>query len=357
MSKVSLWALTIAIVVPVVVPVIVMAAGVGGQTVYLKGTGSDFTEQWRNVFVLGGAEDAADPNVWHLLYTGKNVDDVTAMQLTFTNGEVFSWTPDLGFSTNSGGNNPGWVVVAPYDWAVSYVNSGNNNESASFLVTNDESNVNFNISGFHRGKGTPPPPEGAITLKKTVDGVAFESWVSGYEGDRDALLAGITFGLYAAGAESVRTRVFDPASAGLPVATGGVGASSGLIDFTAALRARAGGFAGYYWVVEALSGPAAAVFEPVAPLLVHIGGNGAISTGGFDYDALYTVVNGYGSGYTLGYPGLNNTGDIFPIAVTDSATGVVYPSFCANAGSTHFAGESGLGCAGYLVASRLGKEL
>ncbi|MCL2504603.1 MAG: hypothetical protein FWE94_08480, partial [Coriobacteriia bacterium] len=48
-----------------------MAAGVGGQTVYLKGTGSDFTEQWRNVFVLGGAEDAADPNVWHLLYTGK----------------------------------------------------------------------------------------------------------------------------------------------------------------------------------------------------------------------------------------------------------------------------------------------
>ncbi|MCL2504567.1 MAG: hypothetical protein FWE94_08300, partial [Coriobacteriia bacterium] len=41
----------------------------------------------------------------------------------------------------------------------------------------------------------------------------------------------------------------------------------------------------------------------------------------------------------------------------DSATGVVYPSFCANAGSTHFAGESGLGCAGYLVASRLGKEL
>jgi len=119
------------------------------QTIYLKGSGSDFTEQWADEFYM--ADDVGDyPNVWHLVYTG-NVDDVQEMQITFTNGEVFNWTPDMGFSTNGGGNNPGWVIVAPYDWEIKYVNSGNNNESPSFLVTDDTSNVNFNISGFKKG--------------------------------------------------------------------------------------------------------------------------------------------------------------------------------------------------------------
>ncbi|MCL2504568.1 MAG: hypothetical protein FWE94_08305 [Coriobacteriia bacterium] len=197
----------------------------------------------------------------------------------------------------------------------------------------------------------------SLSLAKTVDGVAFDAWLDGYKGDKAALLAGVSFALYAADTDSVRTRVFDPAGSE-PIVTSGVSAESGLIDFTAALKARAGGLlADYYWVVEVLSGPAVDVFEPVAPLLVYIGESGIAVSSGFDYDVLYTVVNGYGSGYTLGYPGLNNTGDIFPIAVTNSVTGVVYPSFCANAGSTHFAGDSGLECTGYMVASRVGKEL
>ena len=66
--------------------------------------------------------------------------------------------------------------------------------------------------------------------------------------------------------------------------------------------------------------------------------------------AFYTIINGYGSGYVLGYPGLNNTGDIFPIAVTNVATGKIFPSFCAHAGSKNFAGDSDLDCSGYLVA-------
>ena len=70
-----------------------------------------------------------------------------------------------------------------------------------------------------------------------------------------------------------------------------------------------------------------------------------IATGDF-----YTIINGYGSGYVLGYPGLNNSGDIFPIAVKNVATGEIFPSFCAYAGSRNFAGESGLDCRGYLVA-------
>ena len=64
----------------------------------------------------------------------------------------------------------------------------------------------------------------------------------------------------------------------------------------------------------------------------------------------YTIINGYGTGYVLGYPDLNNTGDIFPIAVKNVATGKIIPSFCAHAGSRNFAGDSNLDCSGYLVA-------
>ncbi|MCL1982009.1 MAG: hypothetical protein FWG53_02800, partial [Clostridiales bacterium] len=56
----------------------------------------------------------------------------------------------------------------------------------------------------------------------------------------------------------------------------------------------------------------------------------------FDYDAYYTIINGYGGGYVLGYPGLNNTGDIFPIGIRNAETGKEYASFCANAGSVSF---------------------
>ncbi|MCL1976751.1 MAG: prealbumin-like fold domain-containing protein [Candidatus Bathyarchaeota archaeon] len=78
----------------------------------------------------------------------------------------------------------------------------------------------------------------------------------------------------------------------------------------------------------------------------------------FDKDALYTIVNGYndrkvGPGI-LGYPGLNNAGDLFYIGITNALPdsdkfGQEYASFCAHAGSKNFAGDNGLGCAGYMV--------
>ena len=123
------------------------------QTVYLKGSGNSFNgDGWKNTFKV--TENVGQyPNVWHLVYTGNNFKpDVTAMQLTFTNGEVFEWTPDMGPSVNGGGNNPGWVIYAPYDWAIAYVDKGNKNESGSWLITNDTKNINFNISGFTAGK-------------------------------------------------------------------------------------------------------------------------------------------------------------------------------------------------------------
>lgn len=122
------------------------------QTIYLKGSGKDFKEVWENLFYLGGAEDIADPNLWHLVYSGDNSYDVTYMQLKFTNGEGFEWKPDNGFSWNGGGNNWGWVIAAPSDWELDYVDKGNNNDSECFLRTIDTGNVNFNISGFHQGK-------------------------------------------------------------------------------------------------------------------------------------------------------------------------------------------------------------
>ncbi|MCL2488552.1 MAG: hypothetical protein FWE80_07705, partial [Oscillospiraceae bacterium] len=129
------------------------------QTIYLKGSGKEFSwSGWQNIFYTGGASAAdakAHLNGWHLVYTGKAFNSVTGMQVTFTNGNVFSWTPAMGPSVNGGGNNPGWILYAPADWTIAYIDKGNNNESGSFLKTVESGNLNFNISGFN--KGTPPP--------------------------------------------------------------------------------------------------------------------------------------------------------------------------------------------------------
>ena len=147
-----------------------------GQTVYLKGSGGNFNAGgWQNLFYLGGAEDEADPNIWHLVYTGNNFGAVTSMQITFTNGEVFSWTSGMGPSTNGGGNNPGWVILAPADWSIAYVNSGNNNQSESYLVTEESGNINFNISGFHRGCVEPPKGSLEITKSFKINGQAADA--------------------------------------------------------------------------------------------------------------------------------------------------------------------------------------
>ena len=108
---------------------------------------------------------------------------------------------------------------------------------------------------------------------------------------------------------------------------------------------------GWYLVREVLN-DASVLFLDADDQLIHFyfDGTETYDSQYFDFDAFYTIVNGYGYGYTLGYPGLNNTGDIFRIAVTNTTTGVAYPSFCAHAGSKNFAGQSGLGCNGYLVA-------
>ena len=114
--------------------------------------------------------------------------------------------------------------------------------------------------------------------------------------------------------------------------------------------------AGWYLVKEVLGATAAEVFNSAGDMLIYFTGLAVIgSKDVFDYDALYTASNGYGGGYVLGYPGLNNSGDIFPIAVVNSENGKSYASFCAHAGSTNFAGLSGIECTGYMVAAKSGE--
>ncbi len=142
------------------------------HTVYLKGSGNNFNPAgWTNTFKVGfesyGGYDqyiaqGNTASVIHLVYSGQQFDKIGSMQLTFTNGQVFTWTPGMGPSVNGGGNNEGWVVFVPYDWTVSYIDRGNNNESGSCLVTGEFSNnPQFNITGYTRGT---PAPVGALAV-------------------------------------------------------------------------------------------------------------------------------------------------------------------------------------------------
>ena len=327
--------------------------------IYLKGSGSNFDKTgWKNIFYLGGADKAENPSVWHLVYTGNDPNAITEMQITFTNGEVFKWTPSMKFSTNNGGNNPGWVIVAPYDYVIDYVNKGNNNESPSFLSTDESGNINFNISGFHQGSPDEGPDCG-ITLRKTVNGIEFGYWLEGFQGDVKELLSDITFALYRV--QSKETPIDDRGRVRQnDVPVDGILDSSGFItfefDFATDVNTRrgvGGDNSNWYAVTENLGTEAAKIFKVNDdPLYFAINTRGNVVDPRFDYEALYTIVNGYNSDNfgILNYPGLNNGGDFFYIGVVNTKNSERFDSYCANAGSKNFAGDNNLGCSGYYSA-------
>jgi len=155
------------------------------QTILLKADSvGALKDTWNNIFdaedLFPGVvyEKGSTPNVWHLVYTGnlKDVDKnnpITNMQVTFTNGRVFNWVPDMGFSTNPGGKNPGWVIVAPYDWAIAYDISGKL-DKGSFLITTENGNKNFNVSGFSKGEA-PADDDGD---DDDNNGPGFNGWMA-----------------------------------------------------------------------------------------------------------------------------------------------------------------------------------
>ena len=190
----------------------------------------------------------------------------------------------------------------------------------------------------------PAIPKGDIKIEKTVDGINIAAWVN--ENKAEYKFTSIN--------DLISFNLYKVAGDGAPI----VGAPFANVTLDAA------GFIsckdlgdGWYAVEEVLTAKGKEVFKQAAPMYILIANGLQFGANAFfDYDAFYTIVNGYGSGYVLGYPGLNNTGDIFPIHVKNAATDEVYASFCANAGSKNFAGESGLDCGGYYVAEKIDRE-
>ena len=192
---------------------------------------------------------------------------------------------------------------------------------------------------------------GVLSIKKVVEKngekITFEEWLEKYAPDDADIIGGMGFELFSAPDASVK--IGDDA---VPDATGVIDAD-GEIVFDPEVSA------GWYVIREVLSGAAADIFLKQADMRVYF--NGLSVTGGssdFNYSALYTIVNGYGGpgSRTLGYPGLNNNGDLFYIGVTDTISGEEYASYCAHAGSKNFAGDNQLGCSGYMVAESQMKD-
>jgi len=217
-----------------------------------------------------------------------------------------------------------------------------------------------NIQLYH---GMPDQEEipCTLTFTKSVAGEPFYFWAEAQGLDPEALAGMMSFELYKANEDGT--------------------AYSGAALATAELNLLCSGFTfeadfvtGWYAIVEALSAEGQKIFAAPSPLYVYVvvfdgnlavtaaaGGAGLILTD-FDYGAFYTIVNGYGRNYepdyirTLGYPGLNNSGDFFYIGITDTLTGKEYASFCAHAGSKNFAGDHNSTpekCYGYLVAEEI----
>ena len=320
-----------------------------GAPVYLGGDGSSFNAAgWQNVFYLGGSENEQNPSIWHLVIAPpKDSINVTYMKLTFTNGNVFIWDPSMGFSVNGGGNNPGWVIIAPYDWEIAY---NNKKESGSYLLSTGGVN-NFNISGYHKGTPTKVEFFGNIELEKLVlddnnKAINIKTWITGnipcanVPGfDMAAYLKSLlSFNLYSVthdGQDVADGKLIKNASPN----------ANGMILFTGLAD-------GWYAIEETLTKEGEKIFKQADVMYILIA-NG-VQIGGatdFDYDALYKVGYAY-NGFSLGYPGLNGGGEIWPIWIENA--GIKYPSFCANAGSTTFAGVNG--CSGYMVAEKIDRE-
>jgi hypothetical protein len=385
------------------------------------------------------------------------------MQVTFTNGEIFEWVPKMGPSVNGGSNNMGWIIIAPCDWEIAYINKGNNNESGSFVNTTEGGNPQFNISGFNKGTTTPPPPpnyNGIASFGKSViggewpeDGFTFElsrfdkgeytivTTINVLEADLNLLgdysfiltpdfaepgfhfdeetrllsvhaVIGYQFRIVElTGPEWTLTTCIDGAYFTVTGSDSGLFAKwncddalneeklftneftvFGSFSFTKMVNDGSGprkiaedelagiSFAlyknidddepfmvrlpddnavfkfenvplGVYYLKEIIDTTVNTIgfVDPVVwKVTVDVGGlTEWVSLGSdtsttyfgadFDYDEYYTIDNGYGKGYVLGYPGINNSGDIFPIGVINSKTGENYASFCANVGSKSFA--------------------
>ena len=170
-----------------------------------------------------------------------------------------------------------------------------------------------------------------ISIAKTVDGIAFDVWTTGYDGDVDELISGMDFKLYTLNADGT----INYANV---IATGVLNVANGMIDFNIQ-----GLSAGKYAIVETLTGKAADVFVAVAPLYIYISETGEVIEY-FDYDVDYFVSwNWFNAQGRVGLTGVPT--DYYYITEvwnieTRTAFGndyTAYTSFCADGTSRTFA--------------------
>jgi hypothetical protein len=113
----------------------------------LKGSGSPFDYKvWSNIFYVSDSYVIAkDVTYWHFVDSGSNgnkAPEAKTMTLTFngTDGATanFDWLPEMKFSLNGGGKNPGWVVVTPSNFVsvTGYLANALNQFNLSGLVKN-----------------------------------------------------------------------------------------------------------------------------------------------------------------------------------------------------------------------------
>jgi uncharacterized repeat protein (TIGR01451 family) len=188
----------------------------------------------------------------------------------------------------------------------------------------------------------------AISLRKTVGGKFIIDWFNdrGINSQtRTAIANDITFNVYSV---SGNNGSFNTSQT--PYAVGKIDVNTGYIVFTPNTFARNSWFA----IDEVLGGTASMYLEKSAPVYFYVTGKGSVQiNGGFDYNATYTIINGYSNyikniQYGQNNQFIYNNGDVFPIAVRNVNNNLVFPSFCAYQFSEQFAGY--LGCSGYKTA-------
>ncbi|MDR1992711.1 MAG: hypothetical protein LBQ98_04320 [Nitrososphaerota archaeon] len=122
------------------------------QIIYLKGNTTTLTEKTNNIFYLSNAEKTPDPSKWHISYTGKDLTAITYIQLNFKNGEPLTLnTGNMSYSTTTNDNNPNWIVATPADWELDYIDNNTDNESNSYVITEEAGDIQFNLSGYYKG--------------------------------------------------------------------------------------------------------------------------------------------------------------------------------------------------------------
>ena len=190
--------------------------------------------------------------------------------------------------------------------------------------------------------------EGSLSFVKKIEDMDIVSWLA-EKGLSTNILNGLEFYLEGVGVDG-NTYSYGPASP----------------DHFTGVVALGGIYPGIYTLSEKITGAAIGIFKKMADIEdIMIGegpGNhfvlGGTINGNIEGPDIvagdhFKVYNGYGDfrwGYDdsgIGYPGLNASGHIFYIGVTNIRTGETIDSYCANGGSTAF------GAGDYLIAHSL----